>query len=48
VQQAIAGVLAEVESLQPENIAEGILYAIGSPPNVAVNELLIRPAGQTR
>jgi NADP-dependent 3-hydroxy acid dehydrogenase YdfG len=48
IQQMIRGVLADVEPLQAEDIANGILYAIGSPENVAVNELLIRPAGQTR
>jgi NADP-dependent 3-hydroxy acid dehydrogenase YdfG len=48
IQQMIAGVLGEVEPLQAEDIADAILYAIGAPPNVAVNEVLIRPSGQTR
>ena len=48
VQQMIAGVLAGAQSLEASDIADGILYAIGAPENVAVNELLIRPAGQTR
>lgn len=35
-----------VERLSAEDIATGIVYAIGQPPNVSVNELLIRPSGQ--
>ncbi|MGO9487846.1 MAG: SDR family NAD(P)-dependent oxidoreductase [Solirubrobacteraceae bacterium] len=48
IQQMIAGVLADVEPLSAEDIANSILYAIGAPPNVAVNEVLIRPSGQVR
>jgi NADP-dependent 3-hydroxy acid dehydrogenase YdfG len=48
IREMISGILAEVTPLESEDIANGILYAIGSPPNVAVNELLIRPAGQVR
>jgi len=25
-----------------------VLYAIGQPPNVSVNEVLVRPSGQVR
>ena len=35
-----------VERLTSDDIATAILYAIGQPPNVSVNELLIRPSGQ--
>jgi NADP-dependent 3-hydroxy acid dehydrogenase YdfG len=35
-----------VERLTAEDIATAILYAIGQPPHVSVNELLIRPSGQ--
>jgi NADP-dependent 3-hydroxy acid dehydrogenase YdfG len=35
-----------VERLTAEDIANAILYAIGQPPHVSVNELLIRPSGQ--
>jgi NADP-dependent 3-hydroxy acid dehydrogenase YdfG len=48
IQEMIRGVLADVEPLESADIAAGILYAIGSPPNVAVNEILIRPSGQVR
>jgi NADP-dependent 3-hydroxy acid dehydrogenase YdfG len=48
IQEMIRGVFADVEPLESADIAAGILYAIGSPPNVAVNEILIRPSGQVR
>jgi clavulanate-9-aldehyde reductase len=35
-----------VERLSSDDIATAVLYAIGQPPNVSVNELLIRPSGQ--
>jgi hypothetical protein len=33
--------------LRAEDIANGILYAVSQPPHVSVNEVLIRPTGQT-
>jgi NADP-dependent 3-hydroxy acid dehydrogenase YdfG len=48
IQEVIRGVLSDVEPLRSEDIAAGILYAIAAPENVAVNELLIRPARQVR
>ena len=48
IQQMIAGVFADVEPLQSEDIAQAILYTIGAPSNVAINEVLIRPSGQVR
>ncbi len=48
VQQAIRGALGEVEPLRSEDIADAIVYAISRPPNVAVNEVLVRPSGQVR
>ncbi len=38
---------AGVTPLAAEDIAAAILYAIGQPENVAVNEILVRPAGQS-
>jgi NADP-dependent 3-hydroxy acid dehydrogenase YdfG len=35
-----------VTPLAAQDIANAVLYAIGQPPNVAVGELLVRPAGQ--
>jgi clavulanate-9-aldehyde reducatase len=36
------------EPLVSEDIAEAILYTVGGPERVAVNEVLVRPAGQQR
>jgi NADP-dependent 3-hydroxy acid dehydrogenase YdfG len=33
-------------ALQPEDIANAVMYAISQPPHVDVNELLIRPTSQ--
>jgi len=35
-----------VTPLASEDIAEAVLYAIGQPENVAVNEILVRPRAQ--
>jgi len=48
IREMIAGVFKDVQPLSSEDIAAAILYAIGSPANVAVNEVLVRPSGQTR
>lgn len=48
VLDAITARFAGVEPLTSEDVAAGILYAITQPPNVAVNEVLIRPARQER
>jgi clavulanate-9-aldehyde reductase len=37
---------AGVTPLEPEDIASAIVYAIGQPPNVSINEVLVRPSGQ--
>ena len=34
--------------LVPEDIADGILYAVSRAPHVSVNEVLIRPTRQLR
>ena len=33
--------------LEPQSIAEGILWILSLPPHVNVNEIMIRPTGQT-
>ena len=35
-----------VTPLAAEDIANAVLYAIAQPPNVSVNEVLVRPSGQ--
>ncbi|RAY10720.1 oxidoreductase [Actinomadura craniellae] len=39
---------ATMRTLQPEDIAAAVVYAVTQPEHVAVNELLIRPTDQTR
>jgi NADP-dependent 3-hydroxy acid dehydrogenase YdfG len=48
VLQQMAKNFAGVTPMASEDIANAILYAIGQPENVAVNEILIRPRKQTR
>ncbi|XP_033606975.1 farnesol dehydrogenase-like [Cryptotermes secundus] len=33
-------------SLNPEDIADGVLYVLGVPPHVQIHELIIMPVGQ--
>jgi NADP-dependent 3-hydroxy acid dehydrogenase YdfG len=46
VLEQMAKRFAGVTPLAAEDIAGAVLYAIGQPPNVSVNELLVRPSGQ--
>jgi NADP-dependent 3-hydroxy acid dehydrogenase YdfG len=46
VLEQMAKRFAGVTPLTSEDIAEAILYAIGQPENVAVNEILVRPRAQ--
>jgi NADP-dependent 3-hydroxy acid dehydrogenase YdfG len=46
VLEQMAKRFAGVTPLASEDIAEAILYAIGQPENVAVNEILVRPRAQ--
>jgi NADP-dependent 3-hydroxy acid dehydrogenase YdfG len=48
VLEQMARAFAGVKPLAAEDIADAILYAIGAPANVSVNEILIRPSGQER
>jgi NADP-dependent 3-hydroxy acid dehydrogenase YdfG len=46
IREQIAQRFGDVERLTAEDIANAILYAIGQPRHVSVNEVLIRPSGQ--
>jgi NADP-dependent 3-hydroxy acid dehydrogenase YdfG len=46
VLEQMAKRFAGVTPLAAEDIAAAILYAIGQPPNVSINEVLVRPSGQ--
>jgi clavulanate-9-aldehyde reductase len=49
VVDAIAKAQEEIgDLLEAEDIADAIVYAVGRPPRVSVNEMLIRPTGQRR
>ena len=49
VLDAIEGIRDQIgEVLRAQDIANGIVYAVSQPPHVSVNEVLIRPTGQTR
>jgi clavulanate-9-aldehyde reducatase len=47
VLEAMAKRFQGVTPLAAEEIADAILFAIAQPPNVSVNEVLVRPSGQT-
>jgi NADP-dependent 3-hydroxy acid dehydrogenase YdfG len=44
----VQGRLDTTETLQPEDIAAAILYAVTQPARVNVNEILVRPTSQER
>jgi NADP-dependent 3-hydroxy acid dehydrogenase YdfG len=46
VLEQIAKRFAGVAPLRAQDIADAILFAIGQPANVSVNEVLVRPSGQ--
>jgi len=46
VREQMAKRFAGVTPLRSEDIAGAILYAIGQPANVSINEVLVRPSGQ--
>lgn len=37
---------ADMQALQPEEIADAVAFVINTPKNMAVNEIVIRPTGQ--
>lgn len=45
---AVAEFSAAMGLLEPDDVAEAIVYAVSQPPHVAVNELLLRSVDQQR
>ena len=37
----------QMEALQPEDVARAVMYAVGQPDHVDVNEILVRPTAQS-
>ena len=46
--EVIRSTFSDVDLMQADDIARAMLYVIAEPPNVAVNEVLIRPTTQVR
>jgi NADP-dependent 3-hydroxy acid dehydrogenase YdfG len=46
IQEQLAGRWKGVTRLDAADIANAIIYALGQPPNVSINEVLVRPTGQ--
>jgi NADP-dependent 3-hydroxy acid dehydrogenase YdfG len=46
IREQIAQRFGDIERLTAADIATAVLYAIGQPPRVSVNEVLVRPSGQ--
>ena len=47
VQKGISQMMEKIgDVLQPEDIAEAVLYAVSQPERVGINEVLVRPLGQ--
>jgi NADP-dependent 3-hydroxy acid dehydrogenase YdfG len=48
IQTAAASRFAGVTPLTAEDIANAIVYALGQPEHVSINEILVRPSRQER
>ena len=46
IREQIAKMFQDVTPLSAEDIARSVLYAIGQPANVSINEVLVRPTDQ--
>ena len=46
VREGIEAVIGQFELMQPEDIAESIVFTVTRPRHVAVNEILVRPTEQ--
>jgi NADP-dependent 3-hydroxy acid dehydrogenase YdfG len=48
VRQAIDSWAASMRQLQPEDVANAVIYAVSQPAHVNINEILMRPTDQER
>lgn len=48
IQAMAKDMAASMRTLDPEDIAAAVLYTVTQPDHVAVNEILVRPTGQSR
>ncbi|WP_350347658.1 SDR family NAD(P)-dependent oxidoreductase [Agromyces sp. G08B096] len=48
MQAAAAEIASSMRTLQPDDIATAIVYALTQPEHVSINELLVRPTDQVR
>lgn len=48
VKQAIDKWAASMRQLQPEDVANAVVYVVTQPPHVCINEILMRPTDQER
>ncbi|KQZ09508.1 oxidoreductase [Agromyces sp. Root1464] len=48
MQAAAAEIAASMRTLRPDDIAAAIIYALGQPEHVSVNEILVRPTDQVQ
>jgi NADP-dependent 3-hydroxy acid dehydrogenase YdfG len=48
VQEAMRKNFSGIEPIGAQDIANAIVFAIGQPQNVSINELLVRPTSQAR
>jgi len=46
IQEQLRRRFGDIERLRSEDIARAIVFALGQPPHVAINELLVRPSQQ--
>ena len=46
--RGIKEMVSSMRALQSEDIANAVLYVVGQPPHVAINEVLVRPTDQER
>lgn len=44
--EEIVAIMKRAPKLYPEDVADAVVYILGTPPHVQVTELTIRPVGE--